>query len=134
MKNRMKRVTYRPLSNYEQNVLLPILMKGLGMKKGKLNAVTNKQIVHSVRKHGVRISSSSVSLLINHIRTNDLMVGLMATSYGYFVSSSEQELVDYEKSLMSREVALRKVRMSMQRQRKTMFAQMAEREAQSQLF
>lgn len=134
MKNRMKRVTYRPLSNYEQNVLLPILMKGLGMKKGKLNAVTNKQIVHSVRKHGVRISSSSVSLLINHIRTNDLMVGLMATSYGYFVSNSEQELVDYEKSLMSREVALRKVRMSMQRQRKTMFAQMAEREAQSQLF
>ena len=134
MKNRMKKVTYRPLSNYEQNVLLPILMKGLGMKKGKLNAVTNKQIVHSVRKHGVRISSSSVSLLINHIRTNDLMVGLMATSYGYFVSSSEQELVDYEKSLMSREVALRKVRMSMQRQRKTMFAQMAEREAQSQLF
>ena len=121
MKNRLKEKRSRSLSNYEQNVLLPILMNGLEMKKGKENAVTNKQIVQSVRKHGVRINNFSVCLLVNHIRTNDLMVGLMATSNGYYVSSSEQELIDYEKNLMNREVALRKVRMSMQRQRQSMF-------------
>ena len=129
MKNRLKVKRSRSLSNYEVNVLLPILMKGLEMKKGKENAVTNKQIVHSVRKHGVRINSFSVILLVNHIRTNDLMVGLMATSNGYYVSSSEQELIDYEMNLMCREVALRKVRMSMQRQRRSMFSQRLQRQA-----
>ena len=110
------------LSNYEQNVLLPILIKGLEMKKGKQNAVTNKQIVHSIRKHGLRINCTSVSMLINYIRTNDLMVGLMATSYGYYVSNNEQELKAYENGLLERETSLRKVRMSIKRQRSTLFA------------
>lgn len=48
MKNRLNSKKVRSLSNYEQNVLLPILMNGLEMKKGKMNAVTNKQIVQSL--------------------------------------------------------------------------------------
>ena len=128
----MKKETYRPLTTYEQNVLLPILMKGLEMKKGNVNAVTNKQIVQSLRKHGVKISRTSVNLLINYIRTNDLMVGLMATSFGYYITNSEKELIEYENGLLSREVALRRVRLCIQRQRRAMFKKILER--QTQLF
>lgn len=129
MKKELKRET-RHLSNYEQNILLPILIKGLKMKKGKMNAVTNKQIVKGLRGHGLKVNLRDVCRLINHIRTNDLVVGLMASSAGYYISNSEQELVKYEDSLLGREREIRKVRMSIERQRRAMFAQHSQRQLQ----
>ena len=119
----MKPKTMRALSNYELNVLLPILIKGLEMKKGKANAVTSHQIIRAIRKHGLKISMRSVLMLINHIRTNDLIVGLMATSTGYYITSSEEEFINYEDSLLGREKAIRNVRLSIMRQRRMMFSQ-----------
>lgn len=113
----------RSLSNYEQNVLLPILMKGLEMKKGKTNAVTSDQIVMGVRNQSLKINSSSVEMIINYIRMNDLIVGLMGSARGYYIISSEQEFIDYENNLMGREAALRKVRLCIERQRRTMFTE-----------
>ena len=118
------------LSVYEQNVLLPILMQGLEMKKGKANAVTARQIIDAMRKHGLKISRRSILMLISHIRTNDLIVGLMATSAGYYITSNERELMDYEDALLGRESAIRKVRMSIKRQRRGMFSTIAQRETQ----
>ncbi len=122
----------RRINNYDHNVLLPILMKGLEMKKGKMNAVTNKQIVYGLRSQGLKIRDTDVRMLINHIRTNDLIVGLMATSAGYYITNNEQDFMDYEQSLLGREKEIRKVRMSIQRQRRTMFSQFSPR--QTQLF
>lgn len=132
MKNRLKVKRSRSLSNYEVNVLLPILMKGLETKKGKENAVTNKQIVQSVRKHGLKINDRSFIMIINYIRMNDLIVGLVGSSTGYYISNNEQDFINYEDSLLGREVALRKVRMTMQRQRRAMFVPV--RDKQTQLF
>ena len=132
MKNKMKEKTSSSLSKYDQNVLLPILMKGLEMKKGKENAVTGKGIVYGLRNAGLRIDERRVCRLINHMRTNDLVVGLMASNRGYYITSNEEELIVYEESLLSREAALKDVRMSMQRQRRSMFVPV--REKQPQLF
>lgn len=132
MKKVLKRETYRPLSIYEQNVLLPIMIKGLKMKKTKANAVTANGIVLGIRSQGLRINCRNVERIIQHIRINDLIVGLMASSIGYFVTNNEQELMDYEKSLLCREASLRNTRMTMQRQRREMFSKMVER--QTQLF
>ena len=129
MRKRRNEAT-RALSAYEQNVLLPILMKGLQMKKGKKNAVTNNQMVEAVRKHGVKINYRSMIMVINHIRTNDLIVGLMASSLGYYITDNEHELINYEESLQKREMALRKVRMSMQRQRQFMFQHYTQKQMQ----
>lgn len=123
MKKVMKKKVRRLLSNYEQNVLLPILMKGLEMKKGKTNAVTSDQIVMGVRNQSLKINSSSVEMIINYIRMNDLIVGLMGSARGYYIISSEQEFIDYENNLMGREAALRKVRLCIERQRRTMFTE-----------
>ena len=131
MKNEFKEVRCR-LSVYEQNVLLPILIKGLEVKNGKMSAVTNKQIVQRLRGHGLKINERYVCRLINHIRMNDLVDGLVASPAGYYVTNCERELIDYEDSLLGREVAIRKVRMSIMRQRRAMF--MNKKERQTQLF
>lgn len=123
MRKVMKKESYRPLTIYEQNVLLPILIKGLEMKKGKMNAVTSIQIVMGMKKHGLNINNTSVNKLINYIRKNDLIVGLMGSALGYYIISSEQEFIDYEDNLMGREAALRRVRMCIKRQRRSLFAE-----------
>ena len=127
MRRELKKETCR-LSVYEQNVLLPILIKGLEIKKGKQNAVTNKQIVQSLRGHGLKINQRSVCRLINNIRMNDLVEGLMASPKGYYISEDEREFMDYEVSLLGREMAIRRVRMSIQRQRKTMFSKCSQKQ------
>ncbi len=131
MRTELKKETC-PLSNYELNVLLPIVIKGLETKKGKANAVTNKQIVQGLQSHGLKVTVRQVCRLISYIRTNDLIVGLMGSRNGYYTTNSEREFIGYEHRLFKREASLKKVRLSIERQRKTMFTEHKER--QSQLF
>lgn len=134
----MKRITLKlkkatpSLSLYDQNVLLPILVKGLKRKKGKENAVIGKQIIEGLKSHGLKINERQMYRIITHIRKNDLIVGLMASRSGYYISYNAEELMDYEASLLSRETAIKEVRMSIERQRRTMCSQFAQR--QTQLF
>ncbi|NLZ96259.1 MAG: hypothetical protein GX921_10620 [Bacteroidales bacterium] len=121
MKIKLKKET-QGLSNYDLNVLLPILIKGLKTKKGKANAVNGKQIIERLRNHGLMINTRSMGMLIRYIRTNDLIEGLMASSAGYYISNNEYELANYEASLLGREESIRDMRISMQRQRRKMFA------------
>lgn len=44
----------QPLSEYEENVLLPIILQGLKTKQGKKNAVTNRTIVMRLSVEGTR--------------------------------------------------------------------------------
>lgn len=120
MKSKLKKSTYS-LTDYDLNVLLPLLIKGLEQKKEKTNAVTANQIVWGLQRNGLKITKRHVFRLIGYIRMNDLVVGLMASSVGYYITNNEQELIKYEKRLMSREANLRSMRMSMKRQRATMF-------------
>lgn len=120
MRNFMRTET-NLLSIYEQNVVLPILIKGLKQKKGRMNAVTSKQIVQALKNNGLKANVRDVCRVINYIRTNDLIVGLMATNSGYYVTDSESEFVEYELSLFSREFEIKKVRESIERQRKMLF-------------
>ena len=127
MRRRVKEVA-RPLNVYEQSILLPILVDALKTKNGRENAVTCTQIVKALRSHNMRINERSVCRIINSIRINDLIVGLMGSSAGYYVMSSEEEFLSYEKSLMRREAALKKVRLCMKRQRKSMFSQLSQKQ------
>ena len=112
----------RSLSVYEQNVLLPVLMKGLVAKRDRKSAVTAKEITERLTKHGLKISENGVFRIINYIRTNDLVVGLVAGANGYYVASNKTDLLKYEKRLKSHEDSLKKLRKSIKRQRDAMFA------------
>ena len=100
----------QPLSEYEENVLLPVILQGLKTKQGKKNAVTNRTIVMRLSVAGYKIDEARCRKLINHIRTTDILPGLIATSGGYFLAENETELLDYEESLLGRENAIKEVR------------------------
>lgn len=110
----------QPLTEYEEKTLLPVFVKGLSSKVGKENSITNKQIV-SALKVQYKVTDARVRKLISHIRVNGLVSGLIATSDGYYIATTEKELSEYEESLLSREAAIRAVRLSINRQRKEMF-------------
>ena len=129
MKKELKKEK-QTLNNYDLNVLLPILKKGLEKKKGIANAVTAKEIMLGLQSNGLRINMRNITRIINYIRLNDIIVGLMGSSAGYYISSNEQDLIDYEGSLLRREEALKKVRMSIKRQRKSMVSLSTLREPQ----
>lgn len=105
------------LNDYELNTLVPLLIRGLSLRVGKDRAVTNKHIVKCM-KDSYKISEARVRKVINYIRNHDLVPCLIATSEGYYIADSEQELREYEESLLGREEAIRTVRLSINRQRK----------------
>ena len=112
-----------PLTEYEEQTLLSQLVRGLRTKVGRAMSVTNKAIIDGMKRNlGLSISDARVRKLINHIRNNDLVPCLIATSQGYYIAESEQELKDYEDSLLGREEAIRSVRLSIQRQRKRKYS------------
>lgn len=122
-----------PLNDYELRVLLPVILEGLKDKQGKRNAVTNGYIIGRLKQQGYRIEAARLRKVINHIRTNDLIPGLIATSEGYFLAENEQELMDYEDSLRGREEAIKAVRLAIARQRRMLYTEAQQRVIQQTL-
>lgn len=122
-----------PLNDYELRVLLPVILAGLKDKQGKRNAVTNGYIIGRLKQQGYRIDAARLRKVINHIRTNDIIPGLIATSEGYFLAEDEQELMDYEDSLRGREEAIKAVRLAIARQRRMLYTEAQQRVIQQTL-
>ena len=96
-----------PLSTYEKNTLLPIMVGGLKTKIGKDKAITNSEICETLTSKGYDVKEPRVRKLINHITTHHLVPLLIATSKGYWVSDSIQEVEDWIASMDSRIDSLR---------------------------
>jgi len=87
--------------------LLPTFVAGFANKKGKQNAVTNKEIVERLANRSIKIGEVRVRKIINHIRNRGIIDGLVATSSGYYISEDPEEIQKYILSLESREHAIR---------------------------
>lgn len=107
----------KPLTEYEKDTLLPLMIQVLMAKQGKKNAVTNSRICLMLKSKGYTISDSRVRKLINHIRVNGMVIGLIASSDGYYRADTLEELDDYLVSLKGREDAIEAVRLSLEKQR-----------------
>ena len=106
----------KPLSPYESETLLPVIVQGLHSKVGKDKAITNQQICLALKKLGYKLDNARLRKIINHIRINSMVIGLVATSDGYYVAESKKELEVYLSSLKGREAAIRVVRQSLEQQ------------------
>lgn len=122
----------QPLTEYELKQVLPAILEGLKTKIGKANAVTNKFIISRLRGT-YKVDAARIRKIINYIRTNDLLPGLIATSEGYFLATTESELLEYEDSLKGREEAIKAVRLSIARQRHILYED-AQKPKQGTLF
>ena len=105
-----------PLTCYERERLLPAIVCGLRHHVGESHAVTNSTIVKSLASLGYDVNAARVRKVINHIRCNGCVKCLVATSKGYYVATSPDEVVSYITSLGGREGAIRAVREALERQ------------------
>lgn len=110
----------QPLTEYEEKILTPVVARGLERKIGSDSAVTNSYIVDRLRPR-YKVDGPRLRKVINHIRVNGIVPGLIATKTGYYVATTAEEIDSYAESLKGREDAIRSVRLSIERQRRVMF-------------
>lgn len=105
------------LTDYELQQVLPAIRSGLLVREGANRAVTNKTIVAGLeRKLGIKTNEARVRKVINYIRNKNMIPRLIASSKGYYIASSRQEVIDYIESLKGRENAIKQVRVAMEEQ------------------
>lgn len=105
-----------PLTDYERDTLLPVICRGLANKIGEARAITNTAITKAMKGAGYQLTEARVRKIINHIRTTGMVRWLIATSKGYYIATSPDEVQQYIGSLRGREDAIRAVRESMEKQ------------------
>lgn len=109
-----------PLSDYERDELVPLVVQVLQHCKGKKYALSNKNFI-SRWGSGYKLNPARFRKVVNHVRNKGLIKGLMATSKGYYIAQSRQELEDYIKSLQGREDAVKELRKNMTKQMNKLF-------------
>lgn len=105
-----------PLTDYERDTLLPVICRGLANKYGETKAITNTAITRAMKGAGYQLTEARLRKIINHIRIHGMIKWLIATSKGYYIATSVDEMRQYIESLRGREQAIRAVRESMEQQ------------------
>lgn len=90
------------LTQYEVEVLVPIMLKGLSTKIGQSNAITNSRIRSRLKEKEIEITDSKIRKIINYIRVKKLIINLLATGKGYFISNDPDEISKYKEGLIAR--------------------------------
>jgi len=87
----------KPLSKEEIDVHVPQICATLRLAIGKDMAISNKRLCEM---HGLK--DARVRAMINHIRHNALIGGLIASRHGYYISTDAAEVRNYLRSLNQR--------------------------------
>jgi predicted GTPase len=90
------------LNEYEEQVLLPVLVAGLETKIGKEKCVTSTYICQSMKDAGYKITPARLRKLVHEIRVKKLIKNLISNNKGYWVSNNVDEINTYRQSLKER--------------------------------
>lgn len=101
-------ITYE-LTDYEKVKLLPCLVAGFSQMVGKNKVFSNKQICDKLISVGYEINDARLRKLIHHIRTKNLVPGLIGTSKGYYKATTKAELEEYLISLRERKRSIEEI-------------------------
>ena len=105
----------QPLSENELRHEVQLLAREMIKHRGEDRAMSNGSIRDwFARNYGIKVGDAKVRAYINAIRTNGWCRHLIASSRGYYVATSVQEVEDYCRSLRGRENAIKAVRLSLQ--------------------
>jgi hypothetical protein len=104
-----------PLTDYEKDELVPLVVQVLQHCKGKKYALSNKNFINRWGS-GYKLNPARFRKVVNYIRNKGMIKGLIATSKGYYIAQSRQELEDYIKSLQGRENAVKELRKNITKQ------------------
>lgn len=107
----------KPLTDYEMRYLLPKVVCGMNNHCGKSRAITGKSICEALTKKGLKIDGARLRKIMNHIRNNALVGGvLVANNRGYYVSDDVNAIAKYIKSLEGRAMAMLAVKAKLEKQ------------------
>jgi hypothetical protein len=90
-----------------------LIAKGLARHKGKEAVISNKEMCAKMNQaisdglykdipREFKLSQSRIRKIINHLRINDILPLLCATSNGYYVANNREEAESYIQSLKDR--------------------------------
>lgn len=109
-----------PLTEYEKEELVPLVVQVFQHCKGKKYVLSNKNFI-SRWGGGYKINPARLRKVLNYVGNTGKIKGLIATSKGYYVAQSRQELEDYINSLQGREDAIKELRKNITKQVNTLF-------------
>ena len=109
----------RELTSYENEELLPIIVRGMKKKIGAENAVKNGTAIASLKKKGYKISDARFRKLMHIIRVSGMVEGIVATSKGYYIAQTEDEWSSYLKSIKERIEHIQALESALHRQHET---------------
>lgn len=107
----------QPLTDYERETLLPLIRLGLSTKIGKAKSIAGSEIIRKMNAAGYKLDGPRLRKIINHIRSNDMLCGLVSTSKGYYVATNAREIDEYISSLYGRANAIQDIINALTRQR-----------------
>jgi hypothetical protein len=109
MLNGFKRET-EPL-NSDELAIAHLIAPILKLRQGKAQAVTNTQLAaYLLRAHTIKCTGARMRKIINHIRLEGIVPLLIATSKGYYIADTKEEVESYLQSLTQRISAIAAVR------------------------
>jgi hypothetical protein len=87
--------------------LVPIIVKRFNDKKGKEHIVTNEQIRKGLKANlDIEITEPRIRKIIQYIRVKNLLIGLIATSKGYFLATDSAEVEAWLSTMEQRKRAI----------------------------
>ena len=95
-----------PLNAYEENILMPMVVKCLGRHIGRDQAITNRKMCEALQDWGSEVSGIRMRKIINYIRRHKLIKCLVASNRGYHVTRDKDEMCSYIASIQGRIDAL----------------------------
>lgn len=91
-----------PLNDYERDTLLPLIVRGLKTKIGEGMVIASSTIIRKMKAAGYKLDGPRLRKIINHIRNNDIIPGLVSNSNGYYVATTVNDYDDCISSLQGR--------------------------------
>jgi len=92
----------------EEEALVHIIVKRFKDKPGKENIVTNPKMIAGLKANlGVELSEPRIRKIVQFIRLNNILPGLVGTSKGYFYAENEADIETWIDSMKQRENAIR---------------------------
>jgi len=106
-----------PLNDYEKNILMPAMIRGLQRRIGKSNAITNAEMCRKLKSNYKDVNGARIRKIINHIRLYDKVSCLVSSSKGYYVTNNVEDINRYIESLEKRAKAIFSVASALTKQR-----------------
>lgn len=91
-------------------VMIGPMILALSGHKGKDKAVTSATMITGMKAHGFTLTGARVRKLMNFIRVTKRIKNIVATSSGYYIATTRQEIEDYKKSLDERIASIQALR------------------------